>query len=94
MWMVSEEKNKRKKTKDNTLEQNKGEGEGRKAIRGKRLNKVQQEVLTERSVGKRASKWHDLFEASPYLSPLPDTVALSLCYSSWLPLSLLRFCST
>lgn len=53
----------------------------KRAVRDKRLNKVQMGVLIERSPGKIKNKCH-VFEVSPYLSPLPDTIAFSFCYLS------------
>lgn len=64
-----------KKAKDKTLGASSG-GRRRKkrAIRDKRLHKVQVEVLVEAQG--RESKTHVL-EASPYLLPLPDSAALN-----------------
>jgi len=54
----------------------------KRAVRDKRLNKVQMEVLTERILGKIENKCHVFFEVSPYLSLLPDTIAFSFCHLS------------
>lgn len=83
VWIVCQEKTCRERKKPRMKPWGKlREKEEERKNRGKRLNKVQVKVLIERSLGKREDKCHVLFEASLYLSPLPDTVAPSLCYLS------------